>query len=929
VNIGIFSDTHYCNYKTFAGSLSTFKETGLSKRLIEQREASLCALEIFKKENANCIIHAGDWVDSVGVVYNEVLNVIKQIVNDAKSRGMQIITTIGNHDTPVRAFPKQVNFITNVISDFAGGFTSVSNIKIVNFHDEVNYDEIKGYKIVVLHKTPINCKVGKYTFDEGVDWKKLAQNNDFVFFGHIHQSQKLSNNCFVIGSLTHLNFGDEGERGVFIVDTERNLVKFCEVKSPKFFTVNKLEEIQDNYNYYRLLGSDKNIVSDNVISVKEPIYYEERLKSDNFDEMLNEWLKINNKEQNYIKYLNDIIKNKLTVYSSVIHEKIKNIAIHNFCSVENAKFEIKNGFNLILGESDTLNSNGSGKTSIFCESLFWCLFGETTKGITGNDVIRNIPKIQNDCFVEIMLGEYIIKRSRKSGLSIKKDGKNVTDGMKEVNKQKILEDEILGFNKETFLASVYFSQENLNLLTNLSDNSRTDIISNLLGFELYSENYELISKTIKVSNELISESKSKLAEYEKLSVITTERHSSILRDIETHSKEITKIKKKIKTTKEKLHHVEYDLTDLVETEDEKQHDKKIKELKDRIKRNEGEFVKRETNISSLKEELKINNESISDLRKQKFGERCNKCGSTIDKTSVEIFLNDKQIKAEELTKKIKSGETFNIEIKNDLVTLNSELNKCESLKEEIRGKNSRIENMSIELNKKHDIFEENLEEHQKELCAALPLVNKLNEELKTNVKEFEEISKKIESIKFGIDRINNEIEIYEFWKLSFSPKGIKSLLLDRFCNEINKVLAYYISVVSNGSMSVFISPVSILKSGEERNKINIEIMMKDYIRDYKMLSGGEKRRVDIAMCFGLNKWVKNKYNLNGSSLLGLMIMDEVFSGLDSLGVESVANLISEEGRSRSIYVISHDDAFISFADNIINVKKENGVSKIL
>jgi DNA repair exonuclease SbcCD ATPase subunit len=77
----------------------------------------------------------------------------------------------------------------------------------------------------------------------------------------------------------------------------------------------------------------------------------------------------------------------------------------------------------------------------------------------------------------------------------------------------------------------------------------------------------------------------------------------------------------------------------------------------------------------------------------------------------------------------------------------------------------------------------------------------------------------------------------------------------------------------------------------------------------------------------LNKWVSNKYQIpNG--LLGLMILDEMFSFIDRMGEESIATLLYEESQTKSVLVISHTPELASYATRIYNVTKENGVSHL-
>lgn len=128
-------------------------------------------------------------------------------------------------------------------------------------------------------------------------------------------------------------------------------------------------------------------------------------------------------------------------------------------------------------------------------------------------------------------------------------------------------------------------------------------------------------------------------------------------------------------------------------------------------------------------------------------------------------------------------------------------------------------------------------------------------------------------------------------------------------------------------MSLVIKPTSTLKSGEERNKLGLDIRMRESIVRYESLSGGEKRRVDIALMLGLNKWVSEHFGLK-QGLLGFIVLDETFSFLDDSAEESIGSLLHQEGFSRAIFVISHTDELQNYTDTQWTVNKVNGISRL-
>jgi len=196
------------------------------------------------------------------------------------------------------------------------------------------------------------------------------------------------------------------------------------------------------------------------------------------------------------------------------------------------------------------------------------------------------------------------------------------------------------------------------------------------------------------------------------------------------------------------------------------------------------------------------------------------------------------------------------------------------------------------------------------------------------------VNKNVLTIQTELEKVNSDkvkftenIDICEFWKVAFSAKGIRAVLLDRFCNEFNSSVNIYLSQVSNGSMGITLTPTKTMKSGEERNKIGMVIGLESREVDYRSLSGGEKRRVDASLCFGLNNWIGKKYGIE-YGLLGVIVCDEVFAFLDKAGEESIAQLLSEEGQNKAVFVIDHALTLDAYADRVWRVVKRKGISEL-
>jgi len=167
-------------------------------------------------------------------------------------------------------------------------------------------------------------------------------------------------------------------------------------------------------------------------------------------------------------------------------------------------------------------------------------------------------------------------------------------------------------------------------------------------------------------------------------------------------------------------------------------------------------------------------------------------------------------------------------------------------------------------------------------------------------------------------RLRDEIKVFEFWKNAFSNKGIKTVLLDRFCNGMNSILAGLVAEISGGSLSVWLSPTSLTASGELRNRLSINMKVKGISRSFESLSGGGQKRVALCLCLALHRWVGLQYDTG--DLLGVMFFDEVFSFMDECGEEATALRLQEEAKTKFIGIVTHTPDLSSYADNVVVVK---------
>ena len=99
-------------------------------------------------------------------------------------------------------------------------------------------------------------------------------------------------------------------------------------------------------------------------------------------------------------------------------------------------------------------------------------------------------------------------------------------------------------------------------------------------------------------------------------------------------------------------------------------------------------------------------------------------------------------------------------------------------------------------------------------------------------------------------------------------------------------------------------------------------------KEYSVLSGGEKQKLDIIIQFAIRDMLCTFLDFSSN----ILVLDEITDSLDSIGVSSVFNLISSNLNDvEVVYIISHhvDELEIPSDDEIIVIKGEDKISRIV
>lgn len=101
------------------------------------------------------------------------------------------------------------------------------------------------------------------------------------------------------------------------------------------------------------------------------------------------------------------------------------------------------------------------------------------------------------------------------------------------------------------------------------------------------------------------------------------------------------------------------------------------------------------------------------------------------------------------------------------------------------------------------------------------------------------------------------------------------------------------------------------------------IEQQDYELDYSYLSGGERTAIALAYRLALNQVINSL--LSKIKTKDIVILDEPTDGFSSQQLDKMRDVLAQLN-VKQLIIVSHEQKMESFVDNVIRLKKLNGIS---
>ena len=616
---------------------------------------------------------------------------------------------------------------------------------------------------------------------------------------------------------------------------------------------------------------------------------------------------------------------------------IDTIHIENFMSFKSADLSLNDrGFVTVVGRNDNVCdnsvSNGSGKSSLW-EALLWCLTGDTVRG--AKDVVNN--KSNEGTLVELKFvlngKRYRVIRSKehsiyKTNLKIFVDEKDVS-GKGIRDSEKILSNLMSDIDTQLLSSVVILGQGLPQKFTNNTPSGRKEVLEKLTHSDFMIDDLKKrVTQRQDMLSEQISDTSTKLnGERSKREVLARQRAEaeSFL------SKSVDDVKEKVGSYRTELTKLEEDVRSIEATKAELS--AQISELQEKrlsIKeKGTQEILNLKQRHSELCEPIKTSVAELTAQRKQiektikekkSIKDVCPTCGQRISGVIIPDTADDEKslqscdgLLSEYNAQIKKINETFATEEAELRKTYNDAYSECTFSISKFQGD---LHKQSDALN----LIDSEMSSINSKLNAAEAQYNEYQTLYKYNEEKLKQIDEDLTKSENEASVLESELEeLNERWSIirSFSTalsRDFRGVLLSGLIDYLNNKLKEFSNIVFNSDSVLF---------ALDGNNISIKCNGKEY----ESLSSGERQKIDVMVQFALRDMLCNYLGFS----CNMLVLDEVFDGLDSRGCEKIIDLMSEcLSDVSSVFVVTHRQDLAIPSDGTIVVNKDrNGFSRIL
>lgn len=610
------------------------------------------------------------------------------------------------------------------------------------------------------------------------------------------------------------------------------------------------------------------------------------------------------------------------------------IEFFNLFSHKHSQYEFNEGKCVIIfgdnKDDKSLQNNGSGKTTLF-EAVCIALTNESLRGLKKESFINReaddckiIFCLENSAMkMKLRIERQFFRGSKPAKIAIYENGELNSQivSVNEANKRVL---ELIGISREDLLRYFIISQDNHYTFFTASDSEKKEIMNRITSADMVNPVIEQLDLKFKEKDAEYKQINDEIGKLSDKRELLEEQKKEVLANDNTVY-EIKRITESKETAEEVIRDKKNDIANY-----KKRIAELDKELSDIVLTDVTELVKKKKKIQSECDDLEselLNNKKLLKKLKNELGLTitCPHCQkefipeSQLNLSPEEIREAIVQLNKETsvLSSKVEKREKSLEKVKKDILIAEEQKEEMDNLSYEKNKQQRRINNAQEtikEMQDSIDIYDKQIAELKRKKKDN-KLLNSLNERIADCGKQIDELVNRLQPIA-------DEIDMIKFWQFNMGKNGFSTYLANKSIKIIEGITNSFLRKFGV-DISVLINGFKILRSGEVREKIDVFVLNDGITAEQFMSkSGGERGRVTLAGILGIQHLINLSTNDRG---LNLLLLDEVFPGIDAMGQEKIIKVLETLGVTIMLITQNVSESFNN--ENTLYVVKSGGESR--
>ena len=540
-----------------------------------------------------------------------------------------------------------------------------------------------------------------------------------------------------------------------------------------------------------------------------------------------------------------------------------------------------------LGHGDLVvvtGKNGHGK-STFLDAISLALFGKPFREVKKGGIVNSTNR--KDCRVEleftIGLTKWRVVRGLKPTVfEIWKDGEKLDQLAKSHDMQKFLE-VVLGFGHTTFCQIVALGSAKYTQFMNLPAADRRRVMEEVFSLSVFAPMLDEVKAQVSAAKKMIdkvtADARVVGAELKgKIETLETVRKNS--------ADALAEKQAEMERAAAEAEEIEADTSRAIA-----ECESRYSGINDAIKKSEEVVQAGVRAVATITTRIQSVERELSDLRKP--APKCDFCGKEFPADGIETKIAEREAELEKLRGNLAGAQDLLSKKKAELEAVRAKKAEFDAAMQDIRSRAAKAD----VLRRRAAALKLEIESYDDSRAAKLEA-------------EVEEIRQQFTVLDEARTHWVNELRRAQSAQDVLRDDGVKAKIVRTYMPLFNKIMNDVLRQM--GFDVAFYLDEQFCETIKSRGRDEFE---------YNNFSEGEKQRLNTAILFALRELVKVK----NSAATNVLIIDEIGGGsLDEDGVASLCRLIS--GLDDSVFVITHDQAWVAHADRRVRAEKRKGFS---